>query len=284
MPKRKHSRTPRSAKRQCRGKRKDPPGNPMFMAPVRVGEHVRTTMLCLNRVLGVPDISQQIASIHKASFRGDSLRRLEYLRKLFYRGQDSLNFNANCKDLSTVIDHVKETVDFLKYYRNDCDICLRAMWFLRQLCRFTSIRRIIAKEALTCVLQATKRHSPRLYHSLDLLLNRLLQIDGLKQTGDSRFEIPIDRLLVSWKNQVVDKLLDAGLRRTLISERHSLQKVLVWKFMHLNLLLRPSSRYSDQGALFANVISMNNWRFDFSTVSFVDFQDRWQDWNRWMAE
>ena len=110
------------------------------------------------------------------------------------------------------------------------------------------------------------------------LLARFLQVDG------PTTENPLQEVLAPWKNDLIDKVLDAGLLAELLDERHYIPYVLVWKLMQLNLTHRPSSRHAGKTTSFTNIISLTGRvGHTHETYPFVVFQpEKWSQ-NLWMV-
>ena len=249
---------------------------------IDVEKQLRMTLLCMNRLLIDPGLSCLVASHHKASLLEIIPRRLEVLHWEYYAKQrdGTLDFNATKEQLRTTVSHILEVKGFLRYYRQDMELVKKAVWLLEQFCRFVSLRPFIAEIALDAVLRAIMQHraDERVRKRLQFLLARFLQVDG------PTTENPLQEVLAPWKNDLIDKVLDAGLLAELLDERHYIPYVLVWKLMQLNLTHRPSSRHAGNTTSFTNIISLTGRvGHTHETYPFVVFQpEKWSQ-NLWMV-
>jgi hypothetical protein len=252
-----------------------------------VEEAFCTTLLCMNRLLGVPEVSRRIGEFSKAESTLCILNRINTLAGKYrtsYRERNESDFNAQIRELSCAKEHTAEICGYLSFYRQDYSVVDSSIWILGELCRFVAIRRYIASRSLDTIIMVVKIHSRKDFIRLQFkrFLIKLFRIEGLRSRPGSNLEIPTCDLLAVWRNQVVDKVLDAGFQDMLLGSPYVYGCYLVWRFLFLNLSYRPSSRHSALAPSFSSSMSLNNTPFRSTSADYATMQEQWKSWYSWM--
>jgi hypothetical protein len=255
----------------------------VVLPPIDIDARLRMIMLCMNRIVGEPGISRQIASHYKSkSLLGWTVEeRVTQIRCRYMINQPSLDFDASIENLQEAVLHVNEVVGYMKHYPDDLYFMDTVIWFMGQLCRFKALCPLIATEALATTMALAKWHKGQealIHDRMFSLLGQLLQVrDG---TG------AVQGLLTCWKNQMVDQFLDTGLQSVLMEAPfQSISTRELVLLLHINLVHRPSSKHHGHAYDFMAMLSpgviLNR---NIEEITVKDLQDSMNSWENWMIE
>jgi hypothetical protein len=235
---------PQKPKQSARTKASCSRSSALQDAPMDVAEHLRTTALCMNRILKEPGISRMIVGYHKYLLMGDVELRISKLANTLI---EMKRVTRRTTDLLT------EMASYLPYF------CSDELVFGEGFCSAlltialnnSILGPLIAECVLVDVLVIAARPTNSVKHLFFRLFGTLMYPDDqIQYSFDERQE----RLLhcADWKSRAIDQLLDhANLLNTLlqfISNDDASYTFLpgttfvVW-FIVKNLHYRPTSRH-----------------------------------------
>jgi hypothetical protein len=246
----------------------------LYDAPIDIQAQKRMTILCLNRILGAPGVPELIASYLNVSPDVHVLRRAGRIQSTCW-SKNNPTFDVPLCNLTEAVMHVKELACYLKCLLDNAYALHGLICTLESLCRFKALRPVIADEALLIVISAVKRHQGQgntVRRRLICLVGRLLQVDA-------GVEVTVQDMLLAYKNQIVDQVLDAGLQTMLLSAPHMLRFGAVRRLIHINLMNRPLSRHYKQApAFFAVLSTVSMFGEHAQSYSLTDLQNKMDDW------
>ena len=171
----------------------DPPR--LHQAPIHSAEHLRMTLLCMNRLVGEPGLSRQIAGFYKDLLLDDIMGRMTVLRDSLWTSQSITPGTER---------QFQEALGYMQYYANNL---MAVQYFFRWLYEigFTGhLRPSIAATFLELALDQVQRYEADLLLPFVKLLAKILlpTNDEMNRKDDSIYTL-------EWRNNVVDKTLDA---------------------------------------------------------------------------
>jgi hypothetical protein len=173
-------------------------------APIDVPEQLRTTALCINRILTEPGITRIILSFYKDGLTHDVLRRMAEIT------QDLIAMKRATRRASSLVN------EMVSYTENDSigsdlfdDVCL---FLLHAVECDPVLGQVVAEYALLDLLDILSKGAESTGDWIFQLLREVISpaandIMALLNDDD---DYGLERVSFSWKNHVVDHLLDKG--------------------------------------------------------------------------